>query len=585
MDLGTGGFSRPTPRLYRAAMPVSTRLLTALVALALAAAPRAQAAQDPASGQQVEAADVQAFNTWLMDYKIGAFRLVTNDRTDDAAVAKVDALMAKIAQWNTLPAAKLLFKAAAIDPHPAGVSSSTELIDFYRELQPWKVHAMAAGHLRGMDGEGILTWLLNKLAAPGIRAAKKNQDQLDAAAVLRVLAGHTSLEARAELVRACRTMPTELRVRAVNAMAADATIELVPTLIELLRDSEPNVRIAAANAIGTAMQPHVDETVGAEPDADTLATRDVAIKRLGQVAARDRIWQARSAAAFALATMKCKAVIPELIKALDAELKRTKDPWAMDVRLHRLLEGLTGQTAVRGSIKPWKQFWKQEGPTFRVRKKPEAGDAPQVDGKYDKFFDLEIESDRVLFVLDFSGSMSEPAEITQTATGAPPDQKMTKAELVVREIKKMIMSLPDGAMCNLVVFSDDVRIWRAEGGRPSLVKIDDEARDDLLGNFLDGLRPAGPTNLHDALGKALDFAGRGLHDKYYAAGFDTLYVISDGAPTAGPVTDKLEIRRLVREANNLRKITINCVTMGDQNDTDFLRDMARENGGRHIHIE
>ena len=147
------------------------------------------------------------------------------------------------------------------------------------------------------------------------------------------------------------------------------------------------------------------------------------------------------------------------------------------------------------------------------------------------------------------------------------------------------MSLPDGALCNFVVFSSDVRIWRAEGNRPALVKLDDESRDDLLGNFLDGLRPNGPTNLYDALQAALGFGGRGLYDKYYGAGFDTLYVITDGAPTAGPITDKAEIRKRVREANQLRKIAIHCITFGDKNDTDFLKPMAEENGGRHIHIE
>ena len=132
---------------------------------------------------------------------------------------------------------------------------------------------------------------------------------------------------------------------------------------------------------------------------------------------------------------------------------------------------------------------------------------------------------------------------------------------------------------------DGVRDWRDEGGHPAAVKLNAAARDVLLGNFLDSLRPNGPTNLYDAMSKALGFGGRGLYDKYYAAGFDTLYVITDGAPTAGPVVDKDEIRRRVREQNQLRKVAIHCITFGDKNDTDFLKPMAEENGGRHIHVE
>jgi len=524
---------------------------------------------------------------WLSDYQDGTIRFQKEGRTDQGVITEIDQHMAAVAARDTLPDAKLLFEAAVIAPKPAGATASLEIINFQRELQPWRVQGMAQRHLRTMTQPSILPWLLKKLRAKGIRANSENQDQLDAVAVLRTLAGHPSIEAKLELMRACGSMPNELRVHAVNALARDAELDLIPTLIGLLRDREPNIRIAAANAIGTAMQPHVDETEGKSPNKETAAKLDQCIKQLQKLLVRDKIWQVRSAAAFSLASMRCKAVIPALIKGLDAELRRKKDPWAMDVRLHKILEGLTGQSVVRGGIAPWKAFWKQEGASFAVRPKTKPGEEEPKDDRYKKFFDLTIESDRVLFVLDFSGSMAEPVELKAdgaTAGGGAPTET-TKAELVVKELKKLVMSLPDGALCNFVVFSEDVRIWRAEGERPALVKLDDESRDDLLGNFLDGLRPNGPTNLYEALKAALGFGGRGLYDKYYGAGFDTLYVITDGAPTAGPITDKLEIRKRVREANDLRKIAIHCITFGDQNDTSFLKPMAEENGGRHIHIE
>ncbi len=571
--------------------PVLHLLLAATLTAELVAQAKPPAAKPPAQAplpspeDPVQAADIQAFATWLQQYKSGAFRLAKDGKLDDDAIARLDAQMAMLAQWNTLAAARMLFEAASIEPRPSGGGSSTELLDYQRELQPWRVQALACKHLRTMTGEGILPWLLQILSAPGIRAGKKNQDQANATAVLRILGGHQSVEAQLELLRACHTLPIELRVQAVNAMAKDATLELVPTLLDLLRDSEPNVRIAAANALGTALQPHVDESLGKQPTGNTLVLRDQAIGKLEELLVRDQIWQVRSAAAFSLAIQKCKPVVPALIHGLEAELNRKKDPWAMDVRLHKLLEGLTGQTVVRGGIAPWKEFWAREGASFTVKPKTNAGETPPVANKYEKFFNLEVESDRVLFVLDFSGSMAEPVQLQAKVTGAKPGEPTTKAAIVVSELKKLVMSLPDGALVNLVVFSDEVRIWRQEGGRPALVKLDDEARDDLLGSFLDSLRPSGPTNLYGAMNAALDFGGRGLHDKYYAAGFDTLYVISDGAPTVGEIIDKDEIRRRVRQANQLRKIAINCITFGDKNDTDFLKPMAEENGGRHIHVE
>ena len=566
-------------------MPRAVAVPFSLALLAFAAAAQTPAKPGPAAEDPVKGADIASFRSWLQDYRTGAVRLVKEGRTDEAALTALGERMQKLAKWNTLDAARMLFEAASIDPKPSGTSSSTELVDYHRELQPWRVQAMACQQLRTMTGPEILPWLLQMLQAPGIRAAKKNQDQQHAAAVLRVLGGHPSVEAQLELLRACRTMPTELRVQAVNAMAKDPTLDLVPTLHELLRDTEPNVRIAACNAIGAAMQPHVDETQGRNPTGAALQLRDVSIQKLEEMLVKDQVWQVRSAAGFALAIQKCKPVIPALIRGLEAELARKKDPWAMDVRLHKLLEGLTGQTVVRGGIAPWKEFWAKEGTTFAVRPATAAGQPKPKADQYEKFFDLEVESDRVLFVLDFSGSMAEPITLQARTTAAAPGTTTTKAAMVVSELKKLVMSLPDGALVNLIVFSDDVRIWRQEGNRPALVKLDDEARDDLLGNFLDTLRPTGPTNLYDALDKALDFGGRGLHDKYYAAGFDTLYVITDGAPTAGAVVDKDEIRRRVRETNQLRRIAIHCITFGDQNDTSFLGPLATENGGRHIHVE
>jgi hypothetical protein len=560
------------------------RLIAVLVLIPALYAQKPAAAAVAQDAPQL--ADMRDFDAWLQEYRSGAFRMIKNGDLDQAAVTKVDELMARLAKWNSLGAAKKLFEAACIAPVPPGAPTGAQLEDYQRELQPWRVQATARKHLRTMDGPGIVPWLMSMLQAKGIRAAQKNDDQVHAIAVLRILGGHPSTEARLELTKASHSLPPELRVHAVNSLGQDATIESVPDLIDLLRDAEPNVRIAAANALGTALQPQVDETLGKTPVGDVLAARDNAIARLKDVLVHDKIWQVRSAAASGLCAMRCKPVIPALIEGLKAELVRKKDPWAMDVRLHEMLEGLTGRTVLPGQIALWEEFWRNEGQNMAVRPKPKPGEEKVKDSRYQKFFDLDVRSDRVLFVLDFSGSMDEPVTLQMTGTVAKAGTTTTKAELVKAEMKRIVMSLPENTLFNLVVFSDEVHLWRQDReGHPALVKLDDNAKDDLVGSFLDGLRPQGATNLYGALDKALGFGGRGLFDKYYETAFDTLYVLSDGAPSWGEVTDKDEIRRRVRETNALRRITINSVTFGDKNDTDFLRLMAEENGGRHIHVE
>ena len=287
-------------------------------------------------------------------------------------VEDADKLLAAVAAQDTFAGAMLLFEARPSRPTSRGASGR---IAFQREVQPWRVRAMAQRPALDEDAQPAAV-ADQGLRAKGLRAAEENEDQRHAKAALKILAGHPSLEAKLELMRACGSMPNGLRVHAVNAMAKDAELELIPTLLDLLKDREPNVRIAACNAIGEAMRPHVDETEGQQPTGDLLKQRDQAIKKLAALVKRDKVWQVRSAAAFSLANMRCKAVIPALIAGLDAELKRKKDPWAMDVRLHKP-EGLTGQSVARGSIAPWKAFWKAEGSSFTVRPSPRPGRNPQ----------------------------------------------------------------------------------------------------------------------------------------------------------------------------------------------------------------
>src|SRR5690606_33687614 len=136
--------------------------------------------------------------------------------------------------------------------------------------------------------------------------------------------------------------------------------------LRMLGDRDDKVRIAAANAIGTALGPNTDETRQREIPAEVAAQRDAAIDGLRKILVRDRIWQVRAAACEILAKLRCKAAIAALIDGYAAELGRKKDPWAMDMRIHRALEGLTGQRILPGSAKPWQAFWAKEGASMRL---------------------------------------------------------------------------------------------------------------------------------------------------------------------------------------------------------------------------
>ena len=497
-------------------------------------------------------------------------------------------MLARAAKWNNLEAAKLLFRVATVQiKPPGGADTSMAKLDFYAALRVWKVRGLARKHITEMDGEGIEDWLLEKARQRSTADTLRNV-ATTAGAALRILADRKSDKATRIILHATRHLQPTVRVQAVNALSKGATLQTVSNFIELLRDAEPNVRIAALNGIGRALGPHTDETKNTTFDKEVIKLRDQVISKITALMGREWVWQVRAAARECLVALRSKVIIPALIEALKCELRLEKDPWALDVRLHRTLEGLTGQRMILGQANLWEAFWKKEGRSFAFAPadKEAVAKAIKNKGRYHKFFKIDVESKRLLFILDFSGSMAQPATLKSMGTSAfSKGTTTTKAKLVVSEMRTMVMALPADTMFNIVVFSDDVRIWRAKGKRPALVKLNDDARDDLLGSFLDSLHPRGLTNLYGALDRAFDFGGRGLYDKYYQAGFDTIYILSDGAPTTGKVTDTDEILRLVGEINGLKRITINCITFGDKNELLFLKKLAKQNGGRHIHVE
>ena len=570
-------------------MPRRLPLIASLICATLLAAGVAAQVKPKEPPPDPSLADFQEFTRWLNAYRSGTVRMMRDLQLDEAALAEADAKMAALARWNTLPAVQQLFEAASVDPRAPGERSSTDNIDFRAELQPWRIRALARKHVAAMTVEGLDDWLIGMLHSNNLRDANEHGDdhRRRADAALQILGARPGAAAQLALLESTSRMPPKLRLRALDVLSDSGRVELVSTYVDTLRDKDADVRIASLNAIGNALGSHTDETVHETVPPEIAALRDRAIEAMRGVLSRDTVWQVRAAACNALAALKCKASIPALIDGYEAELGRTKDPWAMDLRIHRTLENMTGQSVGANDFKSWREFWRKEGVSMRLAK-PDQVQAKNADNdaRYERFFSLRVESDHVLFVVDFSGSMEEPITLQSGTTAASAGTKTTKAKIVIDELKKIVTSMPDGSYFNIVVFSDEVRVWRpSRAGPPELVRLDDQTRDELLGSFLDSLAPRGPTNLYGALDKAIGFAGRGLTDKYYALGFDTVYVLSDGAPSWGEVTDKDEIRRRVRETNRLKRLTINCITFGEKNDTDFLRLLAEENGGRHVHVE
>lgn len=153
----------------------------------------------------------------------------------------------------------------------------------------------------------------------------------------------------------------------------------------------------------------------------------------------------------------------------------------------------------------------------------------------------------LVFVLDRSGSMA----------GGKLDQARAGLEFSLSRLN------PKDRF-SLIWYDTDVHVWRPE------LQEAGEADVAAAREALRALRPAGSTNIHGALTRALQLLGKGERPA-------AVIFLTDGLPTAG-VTDISRIRTDVQEANN-RKARIFVFGVGYDVNVPFLDHLSSENRG------
>jgi hypothetical protein len=226
-----------------------------------------------------------------------------------------------------------------------------------------------------------------------------------------------------------------------------------------------------------------------------------------------------------------------------------------------------------------------------VRKKKSSGNT--VVGTY---FGIEQAGDAILYVFDNSQSMQ--AKIGKPAAGDGPTTgkaAQTRWDLCRIELKKGLLGLRENQKFNLVSFADKARSFAPNMQPASKENVASAVQ------WIDELKLEFQTNVFDALELAFLIAGRGSEDRYYASEVDTLFFLSDGAPTipklgqAGIRGDDADrILSAVQRWNALGRVAIHSVGLGLQNrnkDRDaqgrlwpmvFLKKLAQQNGGSYV---
>lgn len=338
---------------------------------------------------------------------------------------------------------------------------------------------------------------------------------------------------------------------------------------------------------GDAVRARARALLETEKDPAALATLHEGLAALGDkeieplLISRHLIhenWLVRSSAAATLAQLRSKAAIEPLIARLEVEEGRVRSD------VGRALTSLTGQD-FHGNVALWQRWWKDNGASFEVppAAAPKSALEAAAEQRGVSFFGISTESQRVLFVLDVSGSMdfsmspkNNPNDDPNRPYDTPGAGETSRLDAAKRDLLKALGGLRDGAVFNLVLFASDVWSWADD-----LVVMAPDKRLSLT-KYVEELDAIGATNIYGALERAFEVAGAEGGDSFTNPSIDTIYLLTDGKATVGVTTDREEILAFVRSRNQNARITIHTIGLSDAHDAVLMRRIAEEHGGQYV---
>ena len=296
---------------------------------------------------------------------------------------------------------------------------------------------------------------------------------------------------------------------------------------------------------------------------------------------------------------------PEAVEPLITALGRVKGFEAEEIE--ELLHWFTGQS-FNAVARIWKQWWSSEGEAWLAR--GEAGRYPPAPreqagtGTRATFYDIPTESQAIVFVLDRSGSMAEPAgekarakddapkgPVTGGGAGGGKDEGdeavggETRLEVARNKLAQCVEHLAKDVRFGVVFYGSDVVTWK---DAPTLELADAHNKEAAVAWIRD-LEPKGATALFDALMKALEYAdsdpaakGR---KKSQAGGANTIFLLSDGSPTdaSGQMSPEATEEGMARflEANEIYRCVVHTIGIGPSHNRGLLQRLAAATGGQY----
>lgn len=450
---------------------------------------------------------------------------------------------------------------------------SAELLRHLKDPLPQVREAAVAGLIRQRNGPGIDEML---------RRVWRGRDESERLELLKVMRAAQPAKARTVLEELVRSTHFQIRLGAVEALGGypDDDGRTTGMMLQSLEDKEPLIRLAALDAL---------------PRTQHKDCVQALVRMLS-----DQDWRVRASAVWGVRALRPTAAVAPLIAMLDSEQGRLVDDALA------ALEDLTAETH-GGDKAAWKEWWQRVSARYVVptraeieglRRKEAANSASYAkrDRGYEQrpYHGIRTRSRNMLFVIDCSTSMAETVVLDERdVQGLDEFRKRygelrTKIDIAREELIQLVADLPGHAKFNIITFNASVDMWKKglvpadQGSKNAAIRW--LARLTTASVVPVGTSGAGRTNTYDAINAAFGLLTGGTAEKpTFKTDADTMFLLTDGNPTAGAITEPKLLIEHVATINRKAKMVIHTIGFGASN-RPLLESLARDSGGQYVSI-
>jgi len=284
-------------------------------------------------------------------------------------------------------------------------------------------------------------------------------------------------------------------------------------------------------------------------------------------------WAPRAALVKALLDCASPGAIDTLIKILSEDSSGRVSFDAADA-----LTRLTGKD-LGTSAQAWADWWK-----VNKGKVPLNDTGARVRSAYGTYYGIPMPTGAHAFVIDTSGSMRDAiqggaaAQHIQRSRHLKGKKIERRLDLAREELIHALEQLDDKSRISVIPYDDAakpiVTTKGLERASSALVK--------KIARRIRTLSPGGKTNIYDGLWRAFH-PGRTPDPKDVTKGPDTIFLLTDGSPSAGQIVSRLELRDAVLRWNIGRMIRVHAINVGTA-DNDWLRNLTGQTGGQFLDL-